>query len=58
MHIIILSFSPDKCQHFHLADEDMESLKSQYFLFILIKKIKSVLNLEKSYKRSAKHSSS
>ena len=56
VHIIILSTSFPKNEHFHWADEEMESLKSPYFLFILMKKtFHSVLTIQKSYECSARH---
>lgn len=56
MYIIIPSTSFPKHEHFHLADEEMESLKGPYFLFILMKKTShSALTVQKSYECSARH---
>ena len=53
---ITLSVSLPKLQHFHCADEGMESPKNPYFLLVFMKKIfNSVLNVQKSYEYSARH---
>ena len=56
MHAHYSLNKPPQDQHFHCADEEMESTKNPYFLFILMKKIfNSVLNVQESYEYSAKH---